>query len=375
MRETVDIVVIGGGAMGSAAAWQAAKRGKSVILLEQFAAGHHQGASHGATRNFNEAYPSDDYLGLVTEARGYWDELSSDEGRPLIDQVGLVNHGWIEPLRAVRAGHERHGIASEFLSPAEAASRWQGLRFRSDVLYIPSSGRVRAADALAALRTNAERHFARFLYDSPVRSVEVVGPDAVVVTTDAEEYLAKRVVVTAGAWTSKVLAGLVSLPRMVVTEEHPAHFQPRSSDTVWPSFNHTPDPDVADDDYWFSQAYGMLTPGEGIKAGWHGVGDQIDPDLRPHSPVPAQISALRRYADEWLPGVDPDRFDVISCTYTMTATEDFILDRSGPIIVGAGFSGHGFKFTPAIGRVLVDLADGIPAPARFRGLGQRAETA
>lgn len=373
MRESVDIVVIGGGAMGSAAAWQAAKRGRSVVLLEQFEAGHHHGASHGATRNFNEAYDRDDYLSLVREAKTLWDELGSDEGRTLIDPVGLLNHGHVEPLRAVRAAHERYGIPSEFLSPGEAASRWPTHRFRSEVLYIPTSGRVRAAEALEALRSNAERHSARFVYSSPVRSVEVAGPDSVIVTTDTAEYDATRVIVTAGAWSSTLLPGLVTLPPLYVTEEHPAHFHPRDAEAAWPSFNHSPDPAQPDDGYWFSQVYGMLTPGEGIKAGWHGVGERIDqridPDQRPHVALPEQLAALRRYVDEWLPGADPNVFDVISCTYTMTANEDFILDRSGPIVVGAGFSGHGFKFTPAIGRVLADLADGIPSAARFRTLG------
>ncbi len=67
-------------------------------------------------------------------------------------------------------------------------------------------------------------------------------------------------------------------------------------------------------------------------------------------------------------GLDPDGFDPISCTYTTTPSEDFVLDRVGPIVVGAGFSGHGFKFTPAIGRVLADLVEGASAPQRFRQL-------
>ena len=47
----------------------------------------------------------------------------------------------------------------------------------------------------------------------------------------------------------------------------------------------------------------------------------------------------------------------ISCTYTTTPDHDFVLDRRGPLVVAAGFSGHGFKFAPAIGRVLADLAE------------------
>ena len=117
----------------------------------------------------------------------------------------------------------------------------------------------------------------------------------------------------------------------------------------------------------------MLTPGEGVKAGWHGVGPVVDPDLRDYEAEPVQFAALRRYAREWLPGVDADVAAPMSCTYPTTPDSTFVLDASGPVTVGAGFSGHGFKFTPAVGRILADLADGRPAPGVFR-LGRFATT-
>lgn len=361
----VDVVVVGGGAMGSAAAWQLARAGRSVVLLEQFEAGHHIGASHGATRNFNTAYAEADYLDLLAEARDLWDELAGETGTQLLDLVGLANHGNTAKLRAVCEAHQARGIDSYFMSAAEAAERWQGMVFRGDVLFVPGSGRVRAAEALAALRKAAEAHGARFEYSTPVRDIRFIGGDKVLVVTDGTEYTARRVVVTAGAWTGKVLEGLASLPPLVVTQEQPAHFTPLDASLAWPSFNHNPDPDDPRDAYWYSPVYGMLTPGEGVKAGWHGVGPVTDPDARTFQPEPRQLDALVRYAREWLPGVDPSSAVPISCTYTTTPDEDFVLDRFGPLVVGAGFSGHGFKFTPAIGRVLADIADGAVAPQRF----------
>ncbi|MFJ5955419.1 FAD-dependent oxidoreductase [Paenarthrobacter sp. NPDC092416] len=361
----VDVVVVGGGAMGSAAAWQLARSGRSVVLLERFEPGHHIGASHGSTRNFNTAYAEADYLDLLAESKTLWDELAAESGAPLLDLVGLANHGNVARLEQVREAHQERGIESYFISAAEAADRWQGMNFSTDVLFVPGSGRVRAADALVALRTSAEARGAVFKYSTPVRDIRVNGADSVVVVTDETEYMARRVVVTAGAWTTKLIGKHADLPALVVTQEQPAHFTPLDNSVVWPSFNHSPDMDDPAYEYWFSPVYGMLTPGEGVKAGWHGVGPVMDPDERTFEPIPQQLDALVRYAEEWLPGVDPSTAVPISCTYTTTPTEDFVLDRFGPLVVGAGFSGHGFKFTPAIGRVLKDIVDGGTAPDRF----------
>lgn len=109
-----DVVVVGGGAMGSAAAWQLALRGRSVVLLEQFEEGHHVGASHGATRNFNTAYAEGDYLDPVSAARSLWDGLSEETGTQLLDVVGLANHGNVARLREVRSAHVERSIASHF---------------------------------------------------------------------------------------------------------------------------------------------------------------------------------------------------------------------------------------------------------------------
>jgi sarcosine oxidase len=174
------------------------------------------------------------------------------------------------------------------------------------------------------------------------------------------------VVVTAGAWTQKVLGGVLPLPRLRVTQEQPAHFAPLDATTLWPSFNHAA-AGVESAEWWPANVYGMPSPGEGVKIGWHGAGRQVDPDARDYLPDPDVQAALRRYAEEWSPGVDPDSAAPISCTYTWSEDHDFILDRRGRVVVGAGFSGHGFKFTPAIGRILADLADDAGRPAtRFR---------
>jgi len=375
----VDTVVIGGGAMGSATAWQLAKRGREVVLLERFGPGHKFGASHGATRNFNVAYTDPVYQAMVAEAGLLWRDLEQASGTTLLSLVGLVNHGAgtsaesAEVLRGL-------GADAEMLDLAEASRRWPGIRFDTRVVFMPGGGRVHADAAVQTLQSETRRLGGQVTHHTEVLSVTVLADDRVEVRAENETYLARQVVVTVGAWTTKLLGGLaglgglgatVDLPQLVVTQEQPAHFAQLDESMPWPSFNHNQDPADARYDYWYSNVYGMLTPGEGIKAGWHGVGPVMDPDARTFTPEPTQLAALQRYAREWLPGVDADLFVDVSCTYTTTPDSNFVLDRVGPITVGAGFSGQGFKFTPTVGRMLADLVDGTSRPDPMFAFGRR----
>jgi sarcosine oxidase len=357
--ERVETVIIGGGAMGLAAAWQLAHRGMQVLLLERESIGHRGGASHGSTRNFNQAYSDPRYVAMLVEARRLWGKLEDESGTTLLDTVGIVNHGTNPAFDDVLAALAGAGIAAEFLPPEEAQRRWPGIRFDSRVLYTPESGRLRADAALAALRDGAIAHGAQVREGTQVTKLSVLSDTRVRVTTETSEFEARHVIVTAGAWTQKLIGDLVALPALVVTQEQPAHFAARNPEEKWPGFNHHPTPGDRSYDYWPSQIYGMQTPGEGVKVGWHGVGPVVDPDARNFTSEPGQFAALRRYVREWLPGADADNAAEISCTYTTTPDTSFMLKRFGPITVGAGFSGHGFKFTPAVGRILADLAEGV----------------
>ena len=96
--------------------------------------------------------------------------------------------------------------------------------------------------------------------------------------------------------------------------------------------------------------------GGGVKTGWNAAGREVDPDSLNPRPDPRQRVALQRYVREWLPGADADAFVEDGCTYTTTPDSNFLVDRIGPLVIGAGFSGHGFKFTPVVGEILADLA-------------------
>ncbi|MDF2443178.1 MAG: sarcosine oxidase [Subtercola sp.] len=364
---TADVVVVGGGAMGSAAAWHLARRGRDVVLLERFSPGHTNGASHGASRNFNLSYGDPAYLSLLTEALPLWRELEAETGQSLLDQVGIVNHGENPAFDQVAAALGVAGFEAEFLEPAEAGRRWPGIRFDRRVLFTPQAGRLDADRSVAALQSAAAAHGAEIRHRTKVTSIRELPDGRVRIDlqaqdaageplTEPEVIIARHVIVTVGAWTQKLLGATLPLPRLVVTQEQPAHFAVRDDTLGWPGFNHSRAVDDPRYDYWLSGIYGMFTPGQGVKAGWHGVGPVTDPDARTFLSDPAQLRALQRYARDWLPGVDADVFTEISCTYTTTPDENFVLDRRGSLTVGAGFSGHGFKFTPAIGRILADLA-------------------
>ncbi|MFY9634453.1 FAD-dependent oxidoreductase [Pseudarthrobacter sp. BIM B-2242] len=388
MGTILDTVVIGGGAMGSAAAWALARRGRQVTLLEQFGPGHHIGASHGTTRNLNPGYHRPEYVAMLAEALALWEELEVDSGERLLTRTGIVNHGPDPHFTLVQAALTEAGLRAEFLRPDEAAERWRGIRFDQQVLYMPDGGQLNPEAALPAFQRLAAARGAEIRHHTKVVALEVMD-DGVRLTVESggvesggasggaggtEVLTAAQAVVTAGGWTEKLLSGAAGrdtgtgklrIPRLRVTQEQPAHFGVADEGAVWPGFNHMPGtgPEYKK---WYSPVYGMQTPGEGIKAGWHGVGPQVDPDRRSFLPEPVQLAALQDYARTWLPGVDADSFEPISCTYTTTPDEDFILDRIGPLVIGAGFSGHGFKFTPVVGRILADLATGTrEAPAIF----------
>lgn len=366
----VETVVVGGGAMGAATAWQLARRGHDVTLLERYEPGHRNGASHGASRNFNVAYSDPVYVAMLAEALPLWRELEAESGTSLLELIGVANHGPAPQFDAVHAALAGAGIPAEFLPVEEAGRRWPGIRFDTRVLFNEQAGRVNADATVRALHATAAAAGADVRHRTRATRIEVVADECVRVAsvTDAgveEVFEARTAVVTLGAWTTKLVGGL-ALPRLVVTQEQPAHFAVRDGSVAWPSYNHFPGAAADGYDYWRSPVYGMLTPGEGVKAGWHGVGSVVDPDARDFLPVADQLADLQRYARDWLPGVDADAVTPISCTYTTTPDEHFVLDRIGPIVVGAGFSGHGFKFTPVVGRILADLADGSgPAPSRF----------
>ncbi|MDN3311502.1 FAD-dependent oxidoreductase [Microbacterium oryzae] len=365
MAERIDVeaVVIGGGVVGAAAAWALARDGRDVALLEAADPAHPLGASHASTRNFNPSYAEPAYLRLLTRALPLWRELEDESGETLLDQTGIVNRGPFPDRARLLDNAPAAGFDVEVVPPDEAARRWPGMRFASDSLFLPAGGRLWAERSVRAFHAVAARDGALVRHRTAVDGIRVLGDDAVEVTAGDLVVRARRAIVAAGAWSKELLAGLVDLP-LRVTEEHPAHFALAAGDdgSGWPSFNHRAEPSSFG---WLGPIYGLVSPGEGLKIGWHGAGPEVTPATRTFAPEPHLVDALQAYAAEWMPGADADRFEFLSCTYTSREGEDFILDTAGPLVVAAGFAGHGFKFAPALGEHLAALATGGAADPFF----------
>jgi sarcosine oxidase len=341
-----DVVVVGAGMAGAATTWALARRGRSVLLLDRFARDHDRGSSHGAERIFRFGYTDPAYVTLAQESLAGWHLLQARAGAPLLEANGVVDHGDDSELAAVEAACAAVGVRTEMLTPQEAAARWPGLRFDGPVLHQPDGGRVHAGRTLHACWDQAVDAGAEVRFEAPVGAVRRTHA-GVEVTVGGDVVTARVAVVAAAGWSSELLEPAVAtglVPPITVTAETVAFFQPTRG--PWPSFIQRGDP----------LAYGLGTPDGLVKAGLHGIGPVIDPNDRP-SHVPGALDALEAYALDWLPGVEPTAVRSTVCLYASSTTDDFVLDRDGPIVVGVGFGGHGFKFTPAIGERLADLTD------------------
>jgi sarcosine oxidase len=341
-----EVVVVGAGMAGAAAAWALARRGRSVLLVDRFGRAHDRGSSHGAERIFRFGYSDAAYVNLAQEALAGWHDLQAAAGAPLLHLTGVVDHGDEAELVEMMSVCTATGVRVEALTASEAASRWPGLRFTGPVVHQSDGGRVDADRALAAWWDQAAGAGADVRFDTPVTAVRRVGDGVAVVIGDAT-VAARAVVVAAAGWTAGLLEPEVALslvPPITVTAESVAWFRPTTG--PWPSFIHRGD----------TVAYGLGSPDGLVKVGLHGTGPVIDPDARP-SHVPGAVGAIEAYARRWLPGVEPDAERTTVCLYASSATDDIVLDRQGPVVVGVGFGGHGFKFAPAVGKRLADLAD------------------
>src|SRR3712207_2707596 len=221
MNTVLDTVVIGGGAMGSAAAWALSRRGRQVTLVEQFGPGHKIGASHGSTRNLNPGYQRPEYVAMLAESFALWEELEQECGEQLLAPTGIVTHGPDPQLPEIAAALAQAGLRAELLHPDEAGERWRGIRFDQQVLHMPDGGQLNPEAALPAFQRLAAARGADVRHHTRVVDFQVKEDGVRLVLESAagtETVTAAQVIVTAGGWTEKLLgdAGGFRLPKLTV---------------------------------------------------------------------------------------------------------------------------------------------------------------
>jgi sarcosine oxidase len=342
---SADVVVVGSGVMGSAAAWRLAGRGLDVVLLEQFVLCHERGSSHGAVRVFRFSYQDPTYVEMAMEALPLWRELERESGRTILTITGGYDFGPPESLDANAQALASRGAPYEMIDGREAMRRFPAmfLEPRTPVLHQPDAGVVAAELAVTTFAERAVERGAELHERSPVLGLRV-SEDGVDVLTAEETYRGRVTVVTAGSWAPEVLAGTgIELP-VVPSRETVAFFHLRDEPRL---------PVLVE---WSSNpTYALPSPGQGVKVGWHRSGPDAHPD-RPAAADPRVLEHESEWAAEHYPSADREPHHVETCMYTNTADESFILERHGALVVGSACSGHGFKFAPLIGERLARLA-------------------
>ena len=347
----VDIAVIGLGLAGSATTWALTGRGRSVTAFEAFAPGHQRGSSHGHSRIFRRAYSDPFYVDLTGRARELWRHLEDASGERLITPTGGLDHGEVGRPAKMAEVLATAGVPAEMIEPDAARERWPGLAFSGPVLFHPEAGVIDPDRAVAAMIRLASASGANVSYEEPVTALERDGDD-VRLHTKRESWRARTVVVAVGGWTAPLLSELVELPLLKVTQEQAFFFRPYEPGP-WPTFIH------------LDHAIYGLPEGDLVKLGEHHRGKQTTANTRDGAVDPAARERVTAYVRQWAPGLDPIPEAELTCLYTTTKNEDFIIDRRGPIVVCSACSGHGAKFAPLVGELVADLVAGRPPLPRF----------
>jgi sarcosine oxidase len=314
----MKVAVVGAGIMGAATAWQLARRGAEVVVHEQFEPDHVRGSSHGLTRIFRVVYPESEWIHLAQEAYAGWKELDPD----LLGLYGLIEVAPARELTSARA-------LEECVVPHRFLSREQALAYGAQV---PEGWAALFVDRAGIVLSDAARH--AFLDGVDVRYGSRVD--------DLDALDADVVVVTAGSWIGRFFPDLP----LKVTRETVAYF--RHDGGPLPSI-------VELDEHSAHAMFSLHDPVHGLKAGAHHAGAEADPD-ETAEPDPELVERISDWVGRRLPTVDPEPVAAQSCLYTTTPDERFILERRGRVVIGSACSGHGFKFAPAIGARLAELA-------------------
>jgi len=374
-----DAVVLGLGGMGSAALAQLALRGKRVLGVEQFGRGHDRGSSAGDSRIIRQAYFEDaQYIPLLRRAYELWHEAEERSGARLLDLCGVLMVGDAESrmLAGAAASAAQHGIAIEELNAPAVRARYPALEVRAGerVVFEPLAGMVFPEAAIDAQLRIATAAGAQTCFDTGVRSFAAHPSHIELVRADGSVLRTERLAICAGPWSARLLADL-DLP-LRVQRNVQVWFDPAGAAYARDAF-----PAFFLDRHELPAAlYGFPDYGVGVKAALHGYGATADPDTLDRDVHAADIAAVKKALDGFMPDAAVTFRRGKACMYTLTPDEHFIIDThpgDERVVIAGGFSGHGFKFCSVIGEIVADIAltGRTRHPIEFLRLGRFGATA
>jgi sarcosine oxidase len=362
---TFDVIVLGCGGFGSASTCHLARRGLRVLAIDRFSPPHDQGSSHGETRIIRKAYfEHPDYVPLLKRAYQLWDELShqTQESRRLEEQKLFVRCGLLlagpstgEVIAGARQSAQQHQLTLESMTAAEAVRRFPMLRISDELetVFEPDAGFLWAERCVAAHLHDATSHGAQFAFNEAIIDVQF-GSSSVTVKTSGGTYSAACAVVTAGAWTGQLSPEYkewIQVKRKIL-------YWHSVSNSVWADLTRAP-AHLFEFPGSGRQFYGFPSvDGQTVKLAEHTGGDFIaDPSAVDRIVRAEEGVGVSNYATRCLSGVSGTATRSAVCMYSMSPDSHFLLDRLThvPVVVAAGFSGHGFKFTSVLGEAVADL--------------------
>lgn len=364
------VAVVGAGTMGAMTLWQLTRRGVDAVGFDRWAPGHAFGGAGGETRLFRSAYAEGpEYVPLLAESLLEWRALEAETGLDLLTLTRglMIGRPGSAFMRGVVASVTENDLPHEVLTGPEARGRFPETVMDDDeVAFLDErSGVIRAEVSVSAAARAATDRGAVVRVGDPVVAVEPGATEVTIVTEGGARLPFDRVVIAAGAWSNRIRG--VDLPRLDV-QSIAVHWYPvRHPDR----FRADRFPFVCRDagvDFCIWPSTDGATVKVGLAAGLEHLASAEDLDQRmPDELVPVVDEYVRRYVPDAVPAAVRHAVQVDA----WTADHDFIVDTVGDdrVVVLAGFSGHGFKMSPVIGRAAADLVlDGVTAlpVTRFR---------
>jgi len=353
-----DHIVIGAGINGSSAAYQLAKRGTKVLLLEKFPLPHSRGSSHGQSRIIRRAYPDPFYANLMKEAYQEWYHIEEELGVQLIKETGLLCFSDEKDNKFMKKV-----IDSFEKTPGSDYSVFRGKEFHQKFPYLkvgdtiegcydPSGGVLMADKALRAVQDLAVKYGAKIVDGFAVEDIKSSPNFVQVFGNCGGMYSAKSVVLCPGPWAGDLLARVgVKLPLQPV--KIPVYY--------WNTREFLPHTFIFDTEGRHVYGLPALEYPNLTKICLHD-GPMIDPDSRDSISTEHLKLFIANVIRRKFPGVDPVVSVEESCIYTMTPDENPVIDTvpgKENVVIAVGFSGTGFKLGPVTGNMLADMAMGI----------------